>query len=209
MAKQTAGKRGAQEVYHDISGHARWKEDLNDSRLAGGSHRKNQEKRSGFYKEVTLRARRKWCCWLCCFSLSWIFWPLALWSLRTENWCPHCTYELDPLLSALTGLPWWLRGQSICLQGRRPGFDPWVGKIPWRRRWQPHSSMLAWRIPWMEEPGRLQSMGSQRAGNDWATSLLKNTFNSVSLMEFGHLWFSPCSFRILTYAWISHLLIIM
>ena len=33
-------------------------------------------------------------------------------------------------------LPWWLRGQSICLQCGRPGFDPWVGKIPWRRKWQ-------------------------------------------------------------------------
>ena len=29
-----------------------------------------------------------------------------------------------------------------------------------------HSSILAWRIPWMEEPGRLQSMGSQRVGHD-------------------------------------------
>ena len=29
-----------------------------------------------------------------------------------------------------------------------------------------HSSILAWRIPWMEEPGRLQSMGSHRAGHD-------------------------------------------
>ena len=35
-----------------------------------------------------------------------------------------------------------------------------------------HSSTLAWRIPWMEEPGRLQSMGLQRVGHDWATSLL-------------------------------------
>ena len=34
-----------------------------------------------------------------------------------------------------------------------------------------HSSMLAWKIPWMEEPGRLQSVGSQRVGHDWATSL--------------------------------------
>ena len=54
---------------------------------------------------------------------------------------------------------------------RRPGFDPWVGKIPWRRKWQTHSSTLAWRIPWREEPSRLQSMGSQRVGHDWATSL--------------------------------------
>ena len=35
----------------------------------------------------------------------------------------------------------------------------------------PHSSTLAWKIPWMEEPGRLQSMGSLRVGHDWTTSL--------------------------------------
>ena len=35
----------------------------------------------------------------------------------------------------------------------------------------PHSSTLAWKIPWMEEPGRLQSIGSQRVGHDRATSL--------------------------------------
>ena len=40
----------------------------------------------------------------------------------------------------------------------------------------PHSSTLAWRIPWMEEPGRLQSMGSLRVGHDWATSLSLFTF---------------------------------
>ena len=34
-----------------------------------------------------------------------------------------------------------------------------------------HSSILAWKIPWTEAPGRLQSMGSQRVGHDWATSL--------------------------------------
>jgi len=35
----------------------------------------------------------------------------------------------------------------------------------------PHSSTLAWKIPWMEEPGGLQFMGSKRVGQDWATSL--------------------------------------
>ena len=35
----------------------------------------------------------------------------------------------------------------------------------------PHSSTLAWKIPWAEEPGRLQSMGSRRVGHDWTTSL--------------------------------------
>ena len=40
----------------------------------------------------------------------------------------------------------------------------------------PHSSTLAWKIPWIEEPGRLQSMGSLRVGHDWATSLSLFTF---------------------------------
>ena len=40
----------------------------------------------------------------------------------------------------------------------------------------PHSSTLAWKIPWTEEPGKLQSMGSLRVGHDWATSLSLFTF---------------------------------
>ena len=40
----------------------------------------------------------------------------------------------------------------------------------------PHSSTLAWKIPWMEEPDRLWSMGSLRVGPDWATSLSLFTF---------------------------------
>ena len=40
----------------------------------------------------------------------------------------------------------------------------------------PHSSTLAWKIPWMEDPGGPQSMGSLRVGHDWATSLSLFTF---------------------------------
>ena len=40
----------------------------------------------------------------------------------------------------------------------------------------PHSSTLAWKIQWTEEPARLQSMGSRRVGHDWATSLSLFTF---------------------------------
>ena len=58
------------------------------------------------------------------------------------------------------GLPRWLRGKESTCQCRRCRFDPWIGKIPWRRKWQP-ISILVWRIPWAEEPGGLQSLGSQ------------------------------------------------
>ena len=49
---------------------------------------------------------------------------------------------------------------------RRPGFDPWVRKIPWRRAWQPTPVFLPGESPWTEEPGGLQSMGLQRVGHD-------------------------------------------
>ena len=35
------------------------------------------------------------------------------------------------------GISWWFRGQRVCLQCRRPEFNPWFGKSPWRRKWQP------------------------------------------------------------------------
>ena len=45
------------------------------------------------------------------------------------------------------GFPGGSDGKESALQPGRPGFDPWVGKIPWRRVWLTHSSILAWRIP--------------------------------------------------------------
>ena len=39
---------------------------------------------------------------------------------------------------------------------------PWVGKFPWRKEMAINSSILAWIIPWTEDPGWLQSMASQR-----------------------------------------------
>ena len=51
--------------------------------------------------------------------------------------------------------------KRICLQCRRPGFNPWVRKILLEKGMATHSSILAWRIPRTEEPGGLQSMESQ------------------------------------------------
>ena len=46
------------------------------------------------------------------------------------------------------------------------GSIPGSGRSPGEREMATHSSILAWRIPWTEEPGGLQSMGSQRVGHD-------------------------------------------
>ena len=71
----------------------------------------------------------------------------------------------------------------LCFSSQRDLFThtPWK-KRSWRwsnrseKAMAPHSSTLAWKIPWMEEPGRLQSMGSLRVGYHWATSLSLFTF---------------------------------
>ena len=99
---------------------------------------------------------------------------------------------------------WWWTGKPGVLQSmrlQRVKHD-WVTEPNWNEtspshqdviriiRWQnlvplgskaekamaTHSSTLAWKIPWTEEPGRLQSMWSLRVGNDWATSLSLFTF---------------------------------
>ena len=75
------------------------------------------------------------------------------------------------------GLPCCLRWERICLQSERPGFDPWVGKIPWKRAWAPTTGFLPGESPWAEQSGGLQSMGSQRIGHDWAT---KHTHTTTS-----------------------------
>ena len=54
-------------------------------------------------------------------------------------------------------------------------FSPWLYHLS-EKAMAPHSSTLAWEIPWTEEPGRLQSMGSLRVGHDWVTSLSFFTF---------------------------------
>ena len=56
-----------------------------------------------------------------------------------------------------------------CRKQRRCKFNPWVGKIPWRRRWQYSLSILTGKSLWTEEPCGLQSIGSQRVGHNSAT----------------------------------------
>ena len=50
-------------------------------------------------------------------------------------------------------LPMWLSGNVSALQCRTQGLDPWVRKIPLEEGVATHSSILAWRIPWTEDPG--------------------------------------------------------
>ena len=77
------------------------------------------------------------------------------------------TYNIEYTLSILSSLlllhlrfsqfspiPWWLSGNESAHQCRRHGFHPWIGKITVENKMATQSSILAWEIPWAEEPGR-------------------------------------------------------
>jgi len=51
--------------------------------------------------------------------------------------CPSPGTSIGTLFNQIQGLPWWLRWERSRLQCRRLRFDPWVGKISWRRQWPP------------------------------------------------------------------------
>ena len=57
-------------------------------------------------------------------------------------------------------------GKESACECKRLGFDPWVGKIPWRRKRQPTPVFLPGKIPQTEETGRLQSIALQRVRHD-------------------------------------------
>ena len=63
-----------------------------------------------------------------------------------------------------------------------------IGSLGWEdpleKGMATHSSILAWRMPWTEEPGRLQSMGLQRVGQDQVT----NTLTSLSSFTHSLIW---------------------
>ena len=134
------------------------------------------------------------------FILSWVGQWLYLQnsSFRTRCKTTRLTCRYCFLISCW---PWFLR-PWFCLQTLP--LDPWCKKLPLfvtqtapsldhkailhfqkyirvvtyiqRRQWHSTPVLLAWKIPWTEEPGRLQSMGSLRVGHDWVTSLSLFTF---------------------------------
>ena len=98
---------------------------------------------------------------------------------RLSDWT-----ELTVFIAALFTIV-KIRKQSNCQR-----MNEWIQKL-WciyiyiytEKAMAAHSSTLAWKIPWMEEPGRLQPMGSLRVRYDWAT-----TFSLFTLMHWRRKW---------------------
>ena len=96
----------------------------------------------------------------------------------------HCSPETTT--TSLTGyIPTQNRASLLAQRLKRlPAMrETWVRSLgqedPLEKEMSTHSSILAWRIPWTEELGGLQSMGSQRVGHNRATSLSLSTQNKV------------------------------
>ena len=118
--------------------------------------------------------------WVCSLvpMLVYLFFCFSLFSLSYRN--TTFSYDFNMLLTL------WILVSSF-------GVQTWQVKLKYQlacwitsfvclkphhleKAMAPHSSTLAWKILWTEEPGRLQSMGSLRVGHDWATSLWLFTF---------------------------------
>ena len=102
--------------------------------------------------------------------------PLATYSQASSWFCEHMRAEAFPmfLCSQHLPLPCFPGGsdskESACNVGKLGQEDPL------EKGMGTHSSILAWRIPWIEEPGRVQSLGSQRVRYDWVINT--NTYPS-------------------------------
>ena len=115
--------------------------------------------------------------------VSWSEMEVELIEQRSEvsSWGPR-NYLSKGWTIQNTCFPGGTSSQEPTCQCRRCGFDLWVGQIPWRRAWQPTPGFLPGESHG-EEPGGLQSVGSQSVGHDWSdwertyTNCLKQLLN--------------------------------
>ena len=94
--------------------------------------------------------------WMCPYLCPWG----KLWGPPTCVIGEHC--------GPCYGLPRWHRACLPVQELQEIRVPSLVRKIPWRRKWQLSLVFLVWRIPFTEEPGGLQSIGSQRVRYNWA-----------------------------------------
>ena len=114
-----------------------------------------------------------------CFKKAWSFKSflrrishhLTILIVLVAQLCPTLWPHRASLVAQMVKRPPAMRETRVRFLGRED---------PLEKEMAIHSSILAWKIPWMEEPDRLQSMGSQRVRHDWATSLSLFTLTFTS-----------------------------
>ena len=86
------------------------------------------------------------------------------------------------------GVSWWLGQWRVCLQCRRPGSDPWVGKIPWRRKWQPTQVCLPGEFHGQKNLAGCSPQGRTESNTtEWLTYTHTHTFSGAARQAQGAL----------------------
>ena len=94
---------------------------------------------------------------------------------RSKAQSKHC-FGIWISFIFLTGLLWWLSGEAQTGHCRRRRFDPWVGKIPWRRKWQPTSEFL---------PGKSHGLHSLVGYSPWGCKRVRCDLAAKQQMNVG------------------------
>ena len=113
---------------------------------------------------------------------NWICWRWEWEGKRNEVW-----FLVFGCSNQMEGLPKWLNDKEPACQCRRPGFDPWVRKIPWRRKWQPTPIF---------SPGKSHGQRSLAGYNPWDHKESDTTEKLSSYTQLDAWW--QCSLRIKT-----------
>ena len=105
--------------------------------------------------------------------------PFHPYDSMCEVWLQFLMFDCWSLLVSSSLSPFWASLVAQTVKNLLVIQETWVwslgGEDPLRKGMATHSGILAWRIPWTEEPGWLQSMGLQRVRHDWAI----NTFTFI------------------------------
>ena len=136
-----------------------------------------------------------------------MMWETWVWSLGWEDPLENGTPTHSSFILAWR-IPWTVIHHHLSFPGGSDGKEsacnagdsnsiPGWGRSP-EKEMATHSSVVAWRIPWTEKPGGLQSMGSQRVGHDWAT----NTFTFIHSLKISGIFWTKKQFQ---RGWVSSL----
>ena len=94
------------------------------------------------------------------------------------------TWQEFNRVHTVEGFPQWLSGEESACQCRRLKFDPWVGKIPWSRKWQPTAAFSSWKSHGQRS---LAGYIVRRAAKRWTRLSDKTTVTATYCLNFHRL----------------------
>ena len=117
------------------------------------------------------------------FSYSTLWSGMIFWFALTNS-LPHWQHHVDikHRSQETLGFPSGSDSKASTCYAGDPGSIPGSGRSPGEGK-VTHSIILAWRVPWIKEPSKLQSMGSQRVRHDWATHIQETLLASILTFE--------------------------